>query len=261
MAFLKATVRSRVLEMDTGLCLVLPHDHPTTHNGDTAPGAGKLLYLLHGMGENCEAWTRFSRAERYAYEKGVTLVMPEVQRSFYRDMAYGPRYFTYITEELPEICRDMFGLDTSRENSYIAGLSMGGYGALVCALSYPERYRGCASFSGAVDIHYVAEVLARDEHITELRATIGTDLLITAQMDIWRLAEKAAKLPTNEQPELFLTCGEQDFLYDCNRRLHAHMQQLGLTHEYRTWAGVHEWGFWDESLKQALAWFFPAGCA
>ena len=85
--------------------------------------------------------------ERYARERGIAVVLPEVQRSFYTDMVYGLPYFTYVSEELPTACRRMFGLSAAREQNYIFGLSMGGYGAMKCALTYPGRYAANERFS------------------------------------------------------------------------------------------------------------------
>ena len=112
----------------------------------------KVVYLLHGLSDNCTGWTRYTSCERYARERNVALVLPEVQRSFYIDGVYGLNYFTYVAQELPQACRRMFGLSDKRENNYIMGLSMGGYGALKCALTYPRNYAGCGSFSGVADL-------------------------------------------------------------------------------------------------------------
>lgn len=97
-----------------------------------------MLYLLHGLSDNHSCWLRRTAVDRYAEEYGIAVVMPEVQRSFYCDMAHGPAYFTYIADELPQICQRLFRLSDKREDTFIAGNSMGGYGALKAALSRPE---------------------------------------------------------------------------------------------------------------------------
>lgn len=134
MAFFKGSIRSQSLGMDTGLTVVLPFDRAAVPETECP-----TVYLLHGHGENADVWTRMTSAERYANAYGVALVMPEVQRSFYTDMAMGLSYFSYVTKELPDTCQRLFHLSSRREDRFVAGLSMGGYGALKlgAALSRP----------------------------------------------------------------------------------------------------------------------------
>ena len=140
MAFFHCEIASESLRMATAVDVILPD------KGELSEV--KTLYLLHGLTDDCTGWTRYTAVERYARERGLAVVLPEVQRSFYTDMAYGLPYFTYVSEELPAVCRRMFGLGAARDQNYIFGLSMGGYGAMKCALTYPDRYAGAASFSG-----------------------------------------------------------------------------------------------------------------
>ena len=149
MAFLRCEIASESLRMATAVDVILPD------KGDLSEV--KTLYLLHGLTDDCTGWTRYTAVERYARERGLAVVLPEVQRSFYTDMAYGLPYFTYVSEELPAVCRRMFGLGAAREQNYIFGLSMGGYGAMKCALTYPGRYAGAASFSGVCDLRRTVE--------------------------------------------------------------------------------------------------------
>ena len=129
----------------------------------------------------------------------MAVIMPEVQRSFYCDMTNGPRYFTYIVDELPALCQRLFRVSARREDNFVAGLSMGGYGAMKAALSRPERYAAAASFSGAVD------VAARlDSHPDIFQATCGGTL--RAEDDLFRLAEKTA----GERPRLYRCVEETD---------------------------------------------------
>ena len=143
MAFLHCEIFSNTLDMATAVNVILPNE------GD--PDEAPVLMLLHGLSDNASGWSRYTAVEQYAREIGIAVIMPEVQRSFYTDMVCGLPYFTYISSELPAQCRRMFGLSGRRERNYIAGLSMGGYGALKCALTFPDYYIGCGSFSGVAD--------------------------------------------------------------------------------------------------------------
>ena len=129
MALLKVEYAAKSLEMATVFRAVLPDE------GDL--GKVKVVYLLHGLTDNCTGWIRYSACERYARERGVALILPEVQRSFYIDGVHGLPYFTYLSQELPQTVHRMFGLSLDREQNYVMGLSMGGFGALKCALTHP----------------------------------------------------------------------------------------------------------------------------
>ena len=122
----------------------------------------RTLYLLHGHSDDHTAWMRWSSIEKYAEGLNLAVVMPAVHLSFYNDMAFGPAYWQFISEEVPALVRDMFSLSSKRGDNFVAGLSMGGYGAFKMALTHPERYAAAASLSGAVDINDVVSVKKGD---------------------------------------------------------------------------------------------------
>lgn len=168
-------------------------------------------------------------------------------------MAYGLPYFTYVSEELPAVCRRMFGLGAAREQNYIFGLSMGGYGAMKCALTYPDRYAGAASFSGVCDLRRTVERRSISLHESELTAIFGRRKSRFRRRTIsssWR------NRLSGDAPGVYLSCGEQDGLYAANERFSAHLASLGITHRFEHWPGAHSWDFWDASLRAALAYFF-----
>ena len=155
MALLTCDFFSESLEFGTSMTVVLPQ--PTLGQVGVDPGADDqapppLLYLLHGRSDDHTAWLRYTSIERYASAAGVAVVMPAVARSFYADEATGHRYWTYLSEELPEIVQRFFRVGDRREDTFVAGLSMGGYGALKWAFTQPERFAAAASLSGAVDV-------------------------------------------------------------------------------------------------------------
>lgn len=239
MAFLRVEFDSKALEMATSVQVYLPDE------GDLSQV--KVVYLLHGLTDNCTAWARYSSCERYARERGVALVMPEVQRSFYIDGVYGLNYFTYVSEELPRACHRMFGLSLDREKSYVMGLSMGGYGALKCALTYPERYAGCGSFSGVTDLVRYRNAPAVSLREREFTALLGMDRVVQEENDLMALARKAEKLPP-----IYLSCGEQDRHYEANCAFAQLLTDLGITHRYDHREGNHSWAFWDRSIQDCF---------
>ncbi len=247
MAHLHCDIKSDVMGMYTSLEVILP-DYGRMKD---VP----VIYLLHGLSGNCSDWNRFTAVERYAAPKGVAVIMPEVQRSFYADMALGIDYFSYVREELPQICSRLFGLSLRQEKNYIMGLSMGGYGALKCALSAPKRYAGCAAFSAAIEVEQLV-TFASGRMARELQAVLGPEGKIPPEADPYALLNrrKGAQLP-----RFFVTCGEQDALYQENARFVKALEEQGADVRFEHWEGDHRWEVWDKSVAMALEEFFPAG--
>src|SRR5512141_40344 len=120
--------------------------------GDVPVAQRKVLYLLHGLSDDASAWQRFTSIETLANAYGLVVVMPSAGRSFYTDQPNGQNYFSYLIDELPQYLADVFNLKPARENTFIAGNSMGGYGAIKAALLHPDRYAAAAIFSGVLSL-------------------------------------------------------------------------------------------------------------
>ena len=140
---------SVVLRRNTHINVILP---TPGEPGQKVQQDMKVLYLLHGLHGDESSWLHGSNISRYANEAGIAVVIPGVGNSWYQNMAHGEDFFTYITEELYEYVQALFPVSRKRKDTYIAGLSMGGYGAWYLALACPEKFAATASFSGAVDV-------------------------------------------------------------------------------------------------------------
>lgn len=211
-----------------------------------------VLYLLHGLSDDHSAWIRRTSIERYVEDYDVTVIMPAVHRSFYRNTHAGHRYYDFVSEELPEICRNYFSVSDAPSQTYVAGLSMGGYGAFKLALSNPDRYAAAASLSGALDIAALADL--RDEMLPDWHSIFGPNLDIEGSED--DLLHLASRLVETKQPipSLFQCCGTEDFLYEANQSFLAHAQKIGINLHYQERPGTHEWGYWDHGIQQVLDW-------
>ena len=154
MALLHVNFYSRTLERDTQMDVILPEAAKKLIGMEgVATRQCKTLYLLHGMSDDQTIWQRRTSIERYAAAYGLAVVMPTTDLGWYTDMYRGDKYFAFITRELPAVCRDLFPMmSPRREDTYVAGLSMGGYGALKCALRAGDVFSRGASLSGAADI-------------------------------------------------------------------------------------------------------------
>jgi putative tributyrin esterase len=254
MAVLQCDFFSDVLALNTSMTVILPQP-TTTQIGLTgsagAAGAGgpPVLYLLHGLSDDHTIWLRYTSIERYVADLGLAVIMPQVHRSFYTDEVFGRPYWTFVSEELPEIAGRFFRLSTRREDTFVAGLSMGGYGALKLALRRPERFAAAASLSGAVDLAARATGAPRPEDPLMMRRILGDRAPARTHDDLFSLVETV-----DGAPPLFVCCGTEDALHAENLRFRDHCAAHGLTVTATFDAGAHDWAYWDAKIRDVLAW-------
>lgn len=265
MALLECKVFAESLGMATTVTVILPQQTvrqiglagvATDTRSENFRGH-PTLYLLHGLSDDHSIWLRRTSIERYVAPLGIAVVMPEVHRSFYTDMAHGQRYFMYVSEELPRMMRSFFRLSPRREDTYVAGLSMGGYGAFKMALTNPDEYAGAASLSGAIDINWCSR--ERLDLLPDYSLVFG-DLakLPGSKNDLFHLAstlrERCDKKGV-DLPRLFFSCGDQDHLLSNSHAMKAHLESLDVPFTYEQHAGYnHAWDYWDFMMPRVLEW-------
>jgi len=215
----------------------------------------RTLYLLHGLSDDCTIWQRRTSIERYAANRNMAVVMPSADRSWYTDMKYGGAYRTFIAEELPSVMRSFFsGMSNKREDNFIAGLSMGGYGAMKIGLLKSENFAGIAAFSGAYDLY--PRAFERSGNSNYWKSIFGDDPEAFKQSDdnVYALVEKKASEGA-PKPKIYMWCGTEDGLLGESRELCAHLTRFGYNPEYHESPGDHSWKYWDEQIKIALDFF------
>lgn len=243
MALFQGTVYSEALRMQTRLTVYLPGDR------NRQISEQKTMYLLHGLSDAGDAWVMNTSVCRYAQEKNIAVIMPEGHRSFYADIPFGSAYFTYITQELPELCQKMFTINTDPMCTMIAGNSMGGYGALKSYFSNPMRYQGgCFAFSPVISIEDLDAVLPDGKIAFDIRSMGGKDFTAQPQNDLFSLSVKLPKT----LPGIYITCGTQDFLYSRNTNFHNYLIMNAVDHSFISQPGIHGWTFWDSALCDAF---------
>jgi putative tributyrin esterase len=256
MALIHCDFFSDALELHVTVRVILPQ--PTLTHAHHYPGVSMTpphptLYLLHGLGDNSSSWIRQTSIERYVWKRNLAVVMPEVHRSFYADMVKGNKYWTFLTEELPVVCRRFFPLSDKREDNFVAGLSMGGYGAFKWALSHPEQICAAASLSGALDR---TQRMASTEKLTqEFAHAFGEpDGYPGSENDLLHLATSLAA-GSKPRPALFQCCGTEDFIHPENLTFRDHLRSLGLSLDYHQHPGDgHEWAYWDRMIQDVIEW-------
>jgi S-formylglutathione hydrolase FrmB len=252
-AHLRVDFFSDSLALSTSMTVLLPQ-RTTSQIGMTGASTDDpppVLYLLHGLSDDDTIWLRRTSIERYVAPLGLAVVMPQVHRSFYADEHYGGRFWTFLSEELPALVDSWFRVSQRREDTFVAGLSMGGYGAVKWALRQPERFAAAASLSGALHIggRRTGRVRPEDQRLFERifgdRDPAGSD------DDVFALVERADPATA---PALYVCCGEQDELITDNHRFVDVCEAAGVPLTSSFGAGEHDWAYWDATIQDVLDW-------
>lgn len=257
MAHVRCNFFAETLGVSTSMNVLLPQ---ATGGGQIGMGGAEkktaypVLYLFHGWSDDDSIWMRRTSIERYAADLGLVVVMPRVELSYYQNMSSGMRFWDFVSEELPALCAQWFPISTRREDTFAAGLSMGGYGAFRLGLACPQRYAAVASLSGALDIRMMRDYWADEDRLTKIQAIWGPDFKDSGEKsDLFALAGKLVQ-SGQPQPHFYQWCGTGDFLYKSNLKFRDHAQSVGLDLLYSEGPGDHAWEHWDREIQGVLQW-------
>ena len=209
-----------------------------------------VLYLLHGYSDDQTIWQRRTSVERYAASRNLAIIMPGVNHSFYCNEEYGERYWDFVSEELPRMMHRFFRLSDKPEDTFVAGLSMGGYGAMKLALNQPERFGAAASFSGAVDI-----ASTRQRHNHNWKRITGGKSIKGTENDLFHMLKVNGEAA--RKPRLYVSCGTADFLYGQHKKFVPAAKKAGW--DVTAWEepdATHEWGFWDREIRKFIEFIY-----
>ncbi|WRS30121.1 alpha/beta hydrolase-fold protein [Actinomycetaceae bacterium MB13-C1-2] len=232
---------SESLKLQTRLTVAHPFD--SSEGPRTVRG---VLVLLHGMLDGCDTWLTQTRVAREAACRGVLVLMPDGQRSFWRDMVHGGDYQRMLSEELPKLAAEVFGVAHGRDSWMIAGNSMGGYGALHTALGTPGIYSAAGAFSPLTNPELVTSHVPGEYLIPGEMASVFPDDFNGSEL---RDMACDGDIPV----DLTLACGRADFLYGSVVQIHNQMLEADRPHEY--WVednAGHDWDFWDRCITRFL---------
>jgi S-formylglutathione hydrolase FrmB len=215
----------------------------------------KVLYLLHGLSDDASAWQRYTNIEILARAHSLVVVMPSAGRSFYANMANGQAYFSYITEELPALLAASFRISNSRENTFIAGISMGGYGAFKAAFLRPDLYAAACSLSGVLALNIFFAPPDKVENpalMHEFDMLFGGLEGLSGSMHDPTTWLKNAAASSTPLPRLFAACGLEDDLLPLNRLFVHAAAELGVPLHYQEEPGKHDWIFWQKQIEKFI---------
>ncbi len=260
MAFIQMNIFSNALMRTVPVNMILPVDKllpPGVPERGNKPY--KTLYLLHGVFGNYTDWVCGTRIQRFAEEHDLAVVMPSGDNAFYVDRpAAGNFYGEFIGKELVELTRKMFPLSHEREDTFIGGLSMGGYGAMRNGLKYSDTFGSIVCLSGALHVEEMASRTGEGEFFLGSKsfaeACFG-DLskLLGSDKDPKALIEKL-KADGSPLPRIYMACGTEDELLPVNRDMVKFLKKHGVEHKYVEGPGGHDWDFWDTYIKKAIEW-------
>lgn len=250
---------SDMLARNVSFKMYIPND-AKGGNRTEVPRRTTTLFLLHGYTERAES-SGFWGYEHLAVKYNFAMVIPNGENSFYLDgEATGRKYCSYVGEELIDYIRRTFGLAQSAEDTYICGLSMGGFGAIHTALTYPENFGKAGAMSSALIVHEIAGMkpgedngIANYEYYRECFGDLENVELSTANPEtlVKKLISEGKKLP-----ELYLCCGTEDFLLENNRSFHSFLLDNNVEHIYKESSGGHDGTFWSEYTPKIIEWMF-----
>ena len=273
MAFAEFNFYSKSLQMDVQVSLILPEK---VQGVGSAPairyGNFPVLYLLHGTSGDHTDWERWTSIERYAAKKGLAVVMPAAQLSAYTNMVHGERYFDYIAYELPEKISKLLPISCCREDTYLCGLSMGGYGALKIGLTLPENYAAIGTLSNGNHAYMAAGKVGSDMEKL-FQSPLGEAMrnrfqlcwgwtpehpvpVVGTYQDIFWLAKKNL-YEKIKLPDIFAACGKEDHNYSMASDVRKYFEGLPgnpYRYQYQEEHGGHTWEFWDKWIQVFLDW-------
>ena len=257
MAYLRIEYYSRALHRTTAFEMLIPNDYRDGVSEPKKPMG--TLFLLHGYTGKAGNWVRDDLPEKYNF----AIVMPSAENSFYLDgLSTGHAFQTMLGEELVDYVRKTFGLAKTAENTFIAGLSMGGFGAIHTGLAYPDRFGKIGALSSALIMHEVAAMKPGEgnsiANYDYYRECFGEpEQLLSSEKNPETLVKKL-KAEGKTIPGIYMCIGTEDFLLEPNRAFDRFLTAEKVPHIYRESAGTHDMTFWSEHIVHVVDWMFDA---
>lgn len=259
MALVQLNFFSYILGMDSSINVLLPEKRNKRH----IPNPDKkypVLYLLHGHSDDQSAFIRKSNIEMLVRDHDLIVVMPNAHRGFYTNAKFGHNYYDYFVKELPVIVSNFFPASSKREDNYIAGISMGGYGAMKIALNNPQNYKAVGCLSAplspleTLDLFKEKPMFTVSNFEQNVLNIFGSNEEFEGSINDVYSVTKELEQKDIEKPIIYHTCGTEDVLYDFNIEYKSFIQNNTHTFDYtfEERKGEHNWEFWNKQLPVML---------
>ena len=257
MAYFRIEYYSRALHRETSFEVLIPNDY---REGIPVPPEDRpmrTLFLLHGYTGKAGNYVPFELPMKYHF----AIVMPSAENSFYLNgLSTGHAFQTLVGEELVDYVRRTFRLAVRPEDTCIAGLSMGGFGALHTGLAYPHTFSRIGAMSSALIHHEVAQMKPGSgndvANYDYYRECFGEPSLLEESDNNPEVLIRKLKAAGEKIPEIYMACGTEDFLIENNRAMHRFLESEGIPHEYHEAPGTHDMAFWSEHIQKIVRWMY-----
>lgn len=260
MAISQVNFYSKALKREVTFNALLPLDRTEMFGHVNAEGRPlKALYLLHGYSGSYLDWLSLSRIRELSDKYNIAVFMPSGENHFYLDdIDKGELFGEYIGNELVIFTRKMFPLSTKREDTFIGGLSMGGYGAIRNGLKYLDNFSRIIALSSAIITYRIAGISSKyKDEVADYKyyRRVFGDLnqLMGSDRDPEALVLNLIKAEV-EIPQIYMACGTEDFLLDVNQKFHEFLVSKKVNVTYRETKGDHSFDFWNEYIEKAISW-------
>ena len=247
MADLTVRYFSDCLKRSTTFRMYLPNTHG---DSEYAKRKTKVLFLLHGYCGDAENWVPEHLSDKYNF----AVVIPNGENSFWLDgISTGHKFCTFLGEELPGFIRKTFNLAVAKEDTYIMGLSMGGFGALHTALAYPDVFSTAICLSSAFIHNEIMKMEPGTENAVAnyeyYRECFGEPAKLSESDNNPEVLIRKLKGSGHEIPAIYMACGTEDFLLNENRAMDAFLKDMGVEHVYEEATGTHNMEFWTKYVE------------
>ena len=254
MVLFRGDVKSKSLQRRTSISVILPADniHFLQDTEEIVPKPYRTLYLLHGLYGSDDIFLANTSIQKFAEDNGIAIVIPCGENSFYVDNVNAHAlYGEYVGQELLDITRNIFPLSDKREDTFIAGFSMGGYGAIRNGLKYSQNFSKIGMISAALITDDIVGY-SSDDNVLRSRpfyeSIFGNlDELEGSDMDPKALIENCTNIP-----DIFMACGKNDFLYDKNTDFYDFLKTNNVNVDFVEAEGEHTWDFADKYVKEFI---------
>ncbi len=243
------SVHSNAMNKDINVTVVVPEGYYKNIKSKRAE-ALPTVYLLHGFSGNNTEWDQLGKASALADTYNVIIVMPDGgYDSWYWDSPVNPqnRYETFVAEEVVQYIDSTHKTVANRSGRAIAGLSMGGHGALYLAIRHQDTFGAAGSMSGGVDIRPFPKNWGMSKWI----GSIEENPQNWEQYTVYNMVDQLKPGHT----KLIIDCGVDDFFYKVNCNLHNKLLEAGIPHDFYVRPGAHNWTYWRNSIKFQMLFF------
>ena len=250
MAFLQIDYKSEALMRGVNIKVILPSDGMA----GKWESPYKTLYLLPGYSATATELITYLGLRGQSELKGIAVVLPDGENLFYQDMPNRMTFYrTYVGQELVEVTRKLLPLSTKREDTFIGGISMGGYGALYNGFRFRDTFSKVVAFSPAADAYMLlAEAEAPGFSRTQFEGIFESkEPYYGSECD---MCTQWTRKDVDNRPELFLCCGKEDrAVYNAVEKLETALRQGNIPHIFRGGHGDHEFYYWEQMMDPAFS--------